>query len=87
MKKFNLEKANAGEPVVTKDGRDVRIVCFDHKSMGKSYTIVALVNKGDYEENLTYTNDGKFNSDTIDSNYDLFMKPVEKIYHYVFMNI
>lgn len=31
MEKFDLELAKNGHPVCTRDGRDVRILCFDKK--------------------------------------------------------
>ena len=42
MKPFNLEQAKAGAPVCTRDGRPVRIVCYDLKGY-KSYPILALI--------------------------------------------
>ena len=41
MKEFDLEAAKAGKKVMTRDGRNVRIVCFDMKDPVKP--IVALV--------------------------------------------
>lgn len=82
MKPFDLERAKKGEPVITRDGRNVRIICFDHKSVDKSYTIVATIYNDDCEEFQTYRNDGRFNYDNRDSYRDLFMKPVIKTYHY-----
>lgn len=43
MKEFDLEAAKAGKKVMTRDGRNVRIVCFDCKDPLKP--IVALVEK------------------------------------------
>ena len=80
MKPLDLKAAKAGEPVITRDGRDVRIICFNMKQ--NPLLIVALVDHGDYEKVQLYTSDGKFNYDNIYSDYDLFMKPVTKTYHY-----
>lgn len=41
MKEFDLEAAKSGKKVMTRDGRNVRIVCFDMKDPVKP--IVALV--------------------------------------------
>lgn len=40
MKKFDLELAKQGHPVQTRNGRPVRIICWDRKS---EYPIVALI--------------------------------------------
>lgn len=47
MKEFNLEEAKAGKAVCTRDGRKVRIICWDMKG---GYPIVALVEEADGEE-------------------------------------
>ena len=62
MKPFNLEEARAGKPVCTRDGRGVRILCFD--MVGTEYPLVALVtNKGSGDETIfTYmAGDGSIN--------------------------
>ena len=40
LKPFDIQKAKAGKPVCTRDGRKARIICFDRKS---HYPIIALV--------------------------------------------
>lgn len=71
MKEFNLEAAKAGARVYTRDGREVRIVCFDAKS---EYPILALIMCGDGNGCLnTYTIDGYYNIDKKESSSDLFM--------------
>ncbi len=54
MKEFNLEQAKLGHPVCTRDGRPVRILCFDRKHEEMAYPIVALVtlpgNETEYTE-------------------------------------
>lgn len=42
LEPFDLERAKAGEPVCTRDGQDVRIICFDCKQ-DDADTIVALI--------------------------------------------
>ena len=66
MKPFNLEEAKAGKPVCTRDGRKVRIICFDRKDNTPIVEILQCVH-----------NDGKcFHYDT--SNNDLMMLPEKK---------
>ena len=45
MKEFDYEKAKAGAPVCTRDGRPARIVCWDGK--GGNMPILALVATND----------------------------------------
>ena len=73
MEKFNLEKylANPSRKVVTRDGRNVRIVCTDRDI--NNFPIVALIqlyNDSD-EEVFTYTKDGKRRVDE-STRHDLF---------------
>lgn len=77
LKPFDLEKAKAGAKVVTRDGRPVRIICWDR--VDDTYPIVALVKcteNGKTEERiLIYTNEGRY-WDGVDKNInDLFMAP------------
>lgn len=77
MKKFDLELAKEGHPVQTKDGRPVRIICYDRA--GTDYPMVALVKMPDTEKEQTvhYTLDGRFNLDQEDNKFDLVMAPTE----------
>lgn len=76
LKPFDLEKAKAGAKVVTRDGRDIRIICFDKK--GK-YPIVGLLEiLFDEESMLQFSEDGKYFGVADESIYDLFMEPVKK---------
>lgn len=70
MKPFNLEEAKAGKAVQTRDGRKVRIICFDRNQA--EYPLVGLVGKN--EQLYSFSNEGKFYGFTNDSN-DLFMAP------------
>jgi hypothetical protein len=74
MKPFNLEQAKQGKPVVTRDGKDVRILTFDKK--GK-HCIVSLVDVGGYEDVHVSSASGEA-SPNFDSEYDLFMKSEKK---------
>jgi hypothetical protein len=67
MKKFNLEKAKLGAEIVTKSGKDVKILYYERKSQ---FSIVAIIE--DMKVNF-YTTDGKYYSDK-DSDIDLKIK-------------
>jgi hypothetical protein len=69
MREFNLEKAKAGKPVCTRDGRNARIICFDAKR--GNYPIVALIDDKGVEYVSYFSLDGKYDNG-VDSN-DLFM--------------
>lgn len=47
MKPFNLEQAKQGKPVVTRDGRPVRILAFDRKGC---YPIIGLISRDKEED-------------------------------------
>lgn len=73
MKPFNLEAALAGEPVVTRDGRDVTNlayfpnVCSEHKIAGVLEECIE-----------TFTEEGFFLDFNEESESDLFMKPKKR---------
>lgn len=73
LKPFDLEKAKAGKPVCTRDGRKARIICFDRVG---DFPIVALTDDRDYKEegvNL-YDINGKGSNEC----FDLMMLPEKK---------
>ena len=76
MEQFSLEKylANPSRKVVTRNGRNVRIISTDMNS--KNYPIVALVKLSDNttEDVWTYTKDGEFEVEQ-STTYDLFFAP------------
>ena len=78
MKEFNLTEylKNPSQKVVTRDGRDVRIICTDAKG---DEPIIALVynNNRDEENVYTYNRDGYFYGDN-DSCLDLFFALVKR---------
>ena len=77
MKPFDLEEylKNPSRKVVTRDGREVRIVCTDFKNKD-DYKIVALITKNDREEIiLCYRKSGK---DKYFTDLDLFFTPIKK---------
>ena len=77
MKEFNLEEylKNPSQKIVTRDGREVRIVCTDMKSYD-DYKIVTLVKKNDGEEVLLcYRKSGR---DRYCPDFDLFFAPIKR---------
>ena len=80
MKQFNLKSYIANpRKVMTKDGRDVRILCVDAKG---DYPVVALIpdGEGEYKRDHPemYTEDGCSYSGRI-SYLDLFFAPEKKV--------
>lgn len=75
LKPFNIEEAKQGKPVCTRDGKPVRIVCFDYKA--KDYSIVGFISYGEYESANAFTEEGKWSRARTISNNDLFMAPVK----------
>lgn len=78
MKEFNLTEylKNPSRKVVTRDGREVRIICTDAK--GDEPIIALVYNNIREEENVyTYNRDGIFYKDN-DSCLDLFFDTIKK---------
>lgn len=78
MKPFNLEHAKAGRPVVTRDGREAKIIYTN--AMG-DYPIVALVeypHPSPHEESCQFREDGRYIDKDSPSDLDLFMTPVKR---------
>ena len=73
MKRFNLEEylANPNRKVVTRDGREARIVCTDRLC---EFPIIGLVRTDKEETVLFYTNTGCIYPG-LPSGYDLFFAP------------
>lgn len=80
MKPFNLEEAKAGKPVCMRNGRSVRIICWD--KAGDEYSIVALgpvPGSNAVDEALyCYTQDGVYLTGAGEQDYDLFMAITQK---------
>lgn len=82
MKEFNLEefKKNPSQKVVTRDGREVRIICTDAKGDYKSdYPIIGLVTIEENKE-LAYKfqKNGEYYLTNEESSLDLFFAPIKK---------
>ena len=75
MEQFSLEKylANPSRKVVTRDGRNARIICTDMKST--TYPVVALIEDGSgYEHLFTFSKNGEYAVNESSRN-DLFFAP------------
>lgn len=77
MEQFSLEEylKNPTRPIVTRDGRSVRIVCTDREAT--KWPIVALVKDKNEENIYSYSPDGG-GSPVVDDD-DLFFAPEKKI--------
>ena len=76
MKEFNLKRAKEGYKVQTKDGRPVRILCFDRRCI---YCIVALIDNGLVGEAIKEYNDiGMLYDNGVEDPLDLVMVTVKK---------
>ena len=76
MNPFNINLAKQGKPVCTRDGREVRIICFDAKN--EKYPIVALVMDDGEERARSFTSKGYYFTDEIKRNNDLMMATEKK---------
>ncbi len=80
MKQFNLQEylAHPERKVVTRDGRDARIICTDRKSDisfdGPIFALVEDIKEG-REYCYSYASDGKVCN--IESDIDLFFAPIK----------
>lgn len=86
MRPFDKNSYLRGEEVITRDGRPVRILCTDRKTVdGNNNAIVALVydKKENSEYLYVYNQQGRYrNTANEDCNLDLFMKPCTKTFNY-----
>ena len=76
MEQFSLEKylANPSRKVVTRDGRNARIICTDMRDL--NFPIIALIETrpGGEEMTYSYTKDGRY-CNTCPNIFDLFFAP------------
>ena len=83
MKEFNLTEylKNPSQKVVTRDGREVRIICTDLKNDFplKEHTIIALIRRNDgYEDIEVLHKNGKFYGTENNHSLDLFFDPIKR---------
>ena len=71
LEPFDIEKAKAGAKVVTRDGKSVRIKCYDKQ--GDDLPIIALINNKGIEEIRCYDNNGEFFKHC-EGSYDLMLE-------------
>jgi len=70
MKPFDLEKAKAGHPIVTRDGRDIEFIGVSSGSL--KYPVCAV-----FDQSIqTFTRDGLYALNEV-SQFDLFMAPTK----------
>ena len=76
MKEFNLEEylKDPSKKVVTRDGREVQIICTDHKD---SQPIIALVEINGKENIRTFYPNGRL-TNTNEWYLDLFFAPIKR---------
>lgn len=75
MKPFNLEEAKAGKPVCTRDGKPVRIICWDAKG---DNPIVALMEDGKGESTIRRPVNGLYYRDEMaEMPRDLMMATIQ----------
>lgn len=76
MKEFNLEEylKNPSQKVVTRDGREVRIICTDYK---RGQPIIALITTNAKEDVHFFYKNGRW-SNTNEWDLDLFFAPVKR---------
>ena len=77
MKQFNLQEylANPSQKVVTRDGRNVRIICTDFKN---EQPILALITEGDIEDIHFYYQNRVWCNEFPENKLDLFFAPIKK---------
>lgn len=77
MKKFDIEQAQAGKKVITRDGADVDILRFDLRN--DRYPIVAVIDLCNGGQSIgTFTSEGETSVLAGTSKFDLFMAPEKK---------
>lgn len=74
MRPFDLEKALAGEPVITREGLEVTELYLAKTATNNTQRLIA-VTEGSLKH---YSEDGKWQFDKNDSSKDLFMAPVKR---------
>lgn len=90
MEQFSLSEylKNPTRPIVTRDGRSVRIVCTDriNKMLNTFFPIVALVRCKDGESIMSYSENGQYYTNE-SRPQDLFFAPEPKTKNVGWMNV
>lgn len=71
---FDIEKAKQGAKVVTKDGHNVRILCYDSRYCNSRQPIIAEIEKREDVQLTTHAEDGTYLFDKAKSEYDLMIE-------------
>ena len=71
---FDIEKAKQGAKVVTRDGHDVRILCYSSRNANGTQPIVSEIDKGEDVMLTTHAEDGTFLFNKSKSDYDLMIE-------------
>lgn len=86
MRPFNLDEylKNPNKKIVTRDKRNVRIICTNKKSM-QGYTVVALIDDSedsskDTEAAAIYTSEGRFDVNYTDRNDLFFASEIREVW-------
>jgi hypothetical protein len=79
LKPFDIQKAKAGKPVCTRDGRSVRILCFDAKRRDEKNIIALVPSKGypGFEDLIAYPDNGIYYGEH-ENDGNLMMMPEKK---------
>lgn len=74
MTEFNLEKAKNGAKLITRSGKQARIVCFDRTDTLKNGSILALImnDKKTWERPVFYYQNGR--QVDLEKSLDLFIE-------------
>lgn len=74
MKNFDVELAKKGWPVVTRDGRRARVICYDKISTDRRDTLLVLITRdGLNDEFLVHLNANGRGSRLLECDYDIFL--------------
>ena len=77
MKPFNLERALAGDPVVTRDGRPLKIAGYNEEISPANIALLGWVESDIGWDEVAWFYDGRYMNDE-SSTLDLFMAPNER---------
>lgn len=71
IQKFDIEKAKNGKAVRTRNGMEVRIICYNRENRDKKCIVALIKNKNGNEQVQNYYVDGT--SSSVGKNYDLII--------------
>ena len=71
---FDIEKAKQGAKVVTRDGHDVRILCYSSRNANGTQPIVSEIDKEEDVMLATHAEDGTYLFNKSKSDYDLMIE-------------